>query len=133
MLLKLVDLSVWEADISTRSSKSLLIRNNGKQNFIQLSVVEMFREDISASWTTSVNWYSDIHLILSLKIKDVKMSYCLCIPEVLGQLTSLWSIFILMDFLDIQCFHYNEMRRVKLTFSSCLTFADSIFGNGTET
>ena len=61
------------------------------------------------------------------------MSYCLCIPEVLGQLTSLWSIFILMDFLDIQCFHYNEMRRVKLTFSSCLTFADSIFGSGTET
>ena len=90
----------------------------------------MFREDISASWTTSVNWYSDIHLILSLKIKDVKMSYC---PEVLAQLTSLWSIFILMDFFDIQCFHYNEIRRVKFTFPSCSTFADSIFGNGTET
>ena len=98
------------ADRSTGTSKPLLISNNNKWNFIQLSVIEMFREVISACWATSLNCYGGMHVRNSLKMKNVvKISYCQCIPEILDQLTSSRSIFVLMGFLvvDISLMHLD--------------------------
>ena len=55
----------------TRTSKSLLIPNNSKWNFVQLSVTEIFREVISACWATSLNWCCNIHVRSSIKIKNL--------------------------------------------------------------
>ena len=84
--------------ILTEASKPLLMPNNSGWGFIQLSVIEMFREVILACWATSLNWYSGRNF---LEIRGVKISYCLSVGGMLDQLTSSWSLFVLMGFLVV--------------------------------
>ena len=74
----------------------------------------------------------------------VKIFYCLCIPEILDQLTSSRCIFVLMGFLvvdislmhlDIQCLHYiSSTKQIHLvsfhqnqTFISITPFLNTFF------